>query len=84
MSAMRAELLTNAVDLNENYRNDDSSASHDLEVGFLYGTAEMIVALTLKNEESYHDLREELARAIDSMAAERSYPVLNVNGWKPS
>jgi hypothetical protein len=81
-TAERTRLLDAAVGVNANYRNDDTD--HDLELGFLYGTAEMIVALTLKDDESYHDLREELARAIDALAAEQSYPLLECNGWKPT
>jgi hypothetical protein len=80
-TAERTRLIEAAVGVNENYRTDDTD--RDTEVGFLYGTAEMIVALTLKDEESYGDLREELARAIDKLAAEQSYPLLECNGWKP-
>lgn len=70
----REYLIDAAVGVNENYRVDDRD--RDLEVGFLYGTAEMIVALTLEDGESYHDVREEVAQQIDAKAAQTTYPVL--------
>lgn len=76
----REALIDTAVGLNENYRTDETD--HDLELGFLYGTAEMVVASTLKPDESYHDLREAVAAQIDKAAAEKTYPIMKVNGYK--
>jgi hypothetical protein len=73
----RAKLLDTAVYANESYRVDEDD--RDLEIGFLYGTAEMIVALTIMDGESYSDLREELAREIDKRAAPKTYAILDCN-----
>lgn len=70
----REKLIDAAVGVNENYRV--AQDEHDLELGFLYGTAEMVVALTLREGESYHDVREQIARQIDERAAKQTYRVL--------
>jgi hypothetical protein len=71
----RDELIDVAVGVNENYRIDDRD--RDLEVGFLYGTAELITALTLGEDESYSEVRESIAQQIDQRAAKASYAVLD-------
>lgn len=73
----RNKLLEAAIGVNSGYRVNELDS--DLETGFLYGTAEMIVALTLKDNESYGDLREELARQIDKEAGKDSYCILPSN-----
>jgi hypothetical protein len=74
----RAKLIEVAANVNGNYRVDDNDI--DLEVGFLYGTAELITALTLGKDESYNDVREEIARQIDLLAGGTSYLLLPANG----
>lgn len=74
------ELIEAAVGVNANYRVD--SNNRDLEVGFLYGTAELITVLVLGPNQSYSDVREEIAREIDRKAAKDSYPLLPANGGK--
>jgi hypothetical protein len=69
----REELIEAAVGVNENYRID---ASDTMEIGFLYGTAELITALTLQDGESYGEVRERIARQIDREAAKATYSVL--------
>jgi hypothetical protein len=47
----------------------------DLEVGFLYGTAELVLGLNgILFEESYSDRRELIAKAIDKRAVELGAP----------
>lgn len=79
MKYNRDDLIATAVAVNEGYRIGDS---RKLEIGFLYGTAEMIVSLTLADNESYGELREELARKIDKEAAKLTYPLLPSNGYE--
>lgn len=71
----REELIATAVALNEAYR---STGEQDLELdlGFLMGTAEMVTTLTLGPDESYHDVREELAHVIDAQASVTTYRML--------
>lgn len=73
----RAELINTAAGANENYRIGDG---RELELGFLYGTAELITTLTLGPDESYSDAREAIARQIDLEAATGTYPLLSING----
>jgi hypothetical protein len=70
----REDLIQTAIGVNENYRCVDDC--QDLEIGFLYGTAEMIVALTLEKHESYGELRKEIALRIDHEAAKITYSIL--------
>lgn len=47
----------------------DTNTDRDLEVGFLYGMAELTLALTgIGADESYSDRREQIARDIDDLA----------------
>lgn len=71
----RESLVQTAIVVNESYRTGDEE-DRDLEIGFLYGTAEMIVSATLQDHESYNDLREELARRIDAGAAKAAYALI--------
>jgi hypothetical protein len=71
----RDELIETAIGVNENYRVN--KFDKELETGFLYGTAELIVALTIQKNESYSELRGQIARQIDAKAAKNSYRVLN-------
>lgn len=73
----RAKLIDVAIGLNENYRVGKGEVP--LEIGFLYGTVEFITALTLKPNESYSDVREEIAQEIDRKAAEKTYPLIQKN-----
>ncbi len=55
----RETLIDAAIGANENYRvNEDGG---DMEIGFLYGTAELITVLTLQQDESYSLVREKIA-----------------------
>lgn len=80
LKQLRQPLIDEAVGVNENYRT--SEEDRNLELGFLYGTAELIVALTISENESYNDIREEIAQQIDQRAAQLTYPILEVNGAK--
>jgi hypothetical protein len=71
----RDTLIDAAIGANENYR-DSAQDDRDLELGFLYGTAEMVVMLTITDGESYHDLRESIAKQIDEAASKITYRVL--------
>jgi hypothetical protein len=71
----RAKLIDVAVGLNENYRSEMSDL-YKMELGFLYGTAEFVTALTLQKDESYCEVREEIARKIDQEAQKTTYPLL--------
>lgn len=79
----RDELIEAAIGVNEGYRGVSGDDDRDLEVGFLYGTAELILVLTFVDGESYHDSREAIAAKIDKGAKKNSYPLLPCNGYKP-
>lgn len=72
----RAELIEIAIGINENYRTEDSPIMKDLEIGFLYGCAEMILTLTLREGESYSEMREVIANEIDHRVGNSTYRVL--------
>ena len=76
---LRAELVESAVAENDAYR--DLSNPRDLEIGYLYGQADLIVNATIGPDESFSDLRTEIAEEIDRRATEK-YPLLPVNGYK--
>lgn len=79
----RESLIDTAISVNENYRcNAEEPSERTLEVGFLYGTTEMIAVATLLTAESYQRVREEIATQIDKAAAKRTYPLLPANGYK--
>jgi hypothetical protein len=61
------QLVDQAAQVNASYRVDADERT--LEVGFLYGTAELIIAITgLLPTESYSDKREAIATLIDERA----------------
>lgn len=70
----REELIEIAAGVNEGYRIGDDKT---LEIGFLFGTAELITSLTLKDGESYHDVRLDIAKAIDNKAKLKTYSILS-------
>lgn len=74
---MRSRLIQTAADLNANYRCDKDD--RDLELGFLFGTAEMVAALLIAeglSHESFSDLRHAIAKEIDKLASGESYVIL--------
>lgn len=77
MKTTREEMIEAAIGLNESYRIGEDVET--LEVGFLYGTAELITTLTLGEDESFSDVRKEIAKQIDKGAAESTYPLLPEN-----
>ena len=79
----RDELIRLAAKLNNDYRVGDKTPD-DLEIGFLYGTAELILAATWEDGASYSELREHIAHQIDELAAVDSYSVFMRAYRKPS
>lgn len=73
----REALSDAAAGVNEGYRINQAEA--DLELGFLMGTAELITALTLQENESYSEVREAIATEIDKRAARSTYAVHPAN-----
>ncbi len=68
------DLILLAAGLNTSYRGVEED-ERDLEIGFLYGTAEMVLGLVgLPPHESYSDRREEIARFIDIAAVKDGAP----------
>lgn len=65
-------LIDAAAIVNAGYRDDKSTPEErSLEIGFLYGTAELVLAVNgLLPTDSYSDRREVVARAIDRRAVE--------------
>ncbi len=71
----RPELIAAAVGQTETYRTDIDD--RDLEIGHLYGMADLITALTLGETESFSDAREAIAQEIDRIAGQATYRILN-------
>ena len=65
---MHLELLLGAAArINADYRGNIDE--RELELGFLYGTAELVlVTIGLLPEDSYSERREAIAKAIDDLA----------------
>lgn len=68
-------LLNHAAGVNANYRGVSGEEGRELETGFLYGTAELVLVIVgLKENESYSDRREQIAREIDRRALKDGAP----------
>lgn len=77
---LRAELIQAAIGENSDYR--DESNGRDLEVGYLYGMADLITVMTLGDDESFSDTRHDIAAQIDKGAMKEKYAILPENGYK--
>lgn len=76
------QLIDAAAIVNAGYRVDcETPAERSLEVGFLYGTAELVLTLNgMLPSDSYSERREAIAKAIDRRAVEQhgaEYPLIH-------